>query len=157
MIKTINGNIFNSNANFIVCEMNCQGIIDDNMIVISEEFPHVEKEYMKYIRYCKKNHVEILGSVQYVPTEIWALNMVDTMKNNNIIDYDTNYQYIVNMFCKNMSDEGIKRNSNAVKESMSKIFNNAEMIGATVAVPYSIGNFVHDIANKYHVDVEIWR
>ena len=151
MIKTINGNIFDSNANFIVCEMDCQGTIG------IEDFPHVDRECMKYIRYCKKNNINILGNVQFVPTEIWALNMIDTMKNNNIIDYDTDYQYIVNMFCRDISDEGNKRVPNAVRKALENIFDKANNINATVAVPYSIGNFVNEIANKYNINVEIWR
>ena len=156
MIKTINGNIFNSNANFIINEMDCQGILNDNLTQLDDS-PHIERECMKYIRYCNKNHIEILGSAQFIPIEVWALNMVDTMKNNNVIDYDTNYQYIVNLFCKHTSDEGIKMNRNAVRKALENIFEKAKSIGASVAVPYSIGNFVNEIVNKYDVDVEIWR
>lgn len=152
MIKNFNGNIFNSNANFIVCGLDSQGTIEN------DDLPsHVERECLKYVRYCKKNHIEILGSVQYVPTEIWALNMVDTMKNNDVMDYDTSYQYIVNLFCKNVSDEGIKMNPSAVKEGLADILTKAEMIKATVAVPYKIGKYINEIINKYDVDVEVWR
>jgi len=101
MVKIIDGDLFNSRANFIVHLVNCQGqsIMGNGVAVqVAEKFSHVETEYRKYLRYCKKNKIKALGTAQYVPSESWAMIMVDTMKNNNVIAYDTNYQYIVNLF-----------------------------------------------------------
>lgn len=157
MITNINGNILDSKANFIVHNVNSFSLDSDIASQIIERYPHIEKEYLKYLRYCNKNHYDIIGSVQYIPNEPWALIMVDTMKNNNVIDYDTNYQYIVNMFCESTTDEGIKTNQKAMRKAFESILEKAKDIGATVAVPENIGNFVREIIDKYDVEVEVWR
>ena len=157
MITNINGNILDSKANFIVHKVNSFSLDSDIASQIVERYPHIEKEYLKYLRYCNKNHYDIIGSTQYIPNEPWALIMVDTMKNNNVIDYDTNYQYIVNMFCESTTDEGIKTNQKAMRNAFESILEKAKDIGATVAVPENIGNFVREIIDKYDVEVEVWR
>ena len=89
MIKIVEGNIFDSKANFIVHQTNCQSVMGSGVALqVAERFPHVEVEYRKYLNYCKKNRIEPLGTAQYVPTEFWALVMVDTMKNNNVVTFD---------------------------------------------------------------------
>jgi O-acetyl-ADP-ribose deacetylase (regulator of RNase III) len=157
MITNINGNILDSKANFIVHKVNSFSLDSNIASQIVERYEHIEKEYLKYLRYCNKNHYDIIGSVQFVPVEPWALIMVDTMKNNNVIDYDTNYQYIVNMFCESSSDEGIKTNLKAAKKALENIFEKAKNIGATVAIPDNIEKLVREIIAKYDVDVEVWR
>lgn len=170
MIKTINGNIFNSNANFIVHQVNCQGVMGSGIALqVAENYPHVEKEYLKYLRHCDKNGIEPLGTVQYVPTEVWAMTMTDTMKNNNIIDYDTNYQYIVNLFGQDTYGEGLQTDLNAMNKAFIDIREKANSIGATVAIPYKIGsyrgganwndvyNIIKNVFEKSNVNVEIWR
>lgn len=170
MIKFIDGNLFDSKANFIVHSCNCQSFVGNNITrQISENFSHVETEYMKYLRYCKKNHIELLGSAQYVPTEYWALYMVDTMKNNNVVDFDTNYQYIVNLFCQDASDERFHTDMRALKQGFIDIREKAQKIGATVAIPYKFGSgrsgtnwddiytIIKKIFEKSDVSVEIWR
>lgn len=170
MIKIVEGNIFDSKANFIVHQTNCQGVMGSGVALqVAERFPHVEKEYMKYIRYCNKNHIEPLGTAQYVPNEVWALTMVDTMKNNNVIDFDTNYQYIVNLFGQSTYGEGLQTDLKAFKKALMDVRDKAEKIGATVAMPYKIGScrgganwddvymIIKKIFEKSSVDVEIWR
>ena len=98
MIKVIDKNLFNSTANFIVHQVNCQGVMGSGVALqVAEIYPHVEQEYMKYLRYCKKNRINPLGTAQYVPIDTWAMIMVNTMKNNNVLAYDSQYQYIVNL------------------------------------------------------------
>lgn len=170
MIKIVEGNIFDSKANFIVHQTNCQGVMGSGVALqVAERFPHVEKEYMKYVRYCKKNHIEPLGTVQYVPNEVWALIMVDTMKNNNVIAFDTNYQYIVNLFGQSTFGEGLHTDLKALKKALMDVREKAEKIGATVAMPYKIGScrggakwddvytIIKKVFEKSSVDVEIWR
>ena len=101
MIKFVDGNFLDTDANFIVNQVVRQEVQSMTKIEeeIFEEYPHIESEYIKYIRHCKKNKINILGNVQYVPVDIWAIVMVDTMKNNNIIKYDENFKYICNVFC----------------------------------------------------------
>lgn len=170
MIKIIDGNLFDSKANFIVHQVNCQGCMQSGVALqVSEKYPHVEVEYRKYLRYCKKNNTSPLGAVQYVPTEVWALIMIDTMKNNNVDAFDTNYQYIVNLFGQNTFGEGLHTDLKAMKKAFVDVREKAEKIGATVAMPYKIGScrgganwddvymIIKNVFEKSNVDVEIWR
>lgn len=170
MIKIINGNIFESKANFIVHQTNCQGVMDSGVAAqVAEFYPHVEKEYRKYLRYCKKNKITVLGTVQYVPIESWAVIMTDTMKNDNVIAYDTNYQYIVNLFGRNQYGLGDRYTDMAeMKRAFIDIKEKAKKINATVAIPYRIGSFcggldwsaVYNIIKEVfynEVDVEICK
>lgn len=170
MIRIVEGNIFDSNANFIVHQTNCSYAMKSGVALqVADRYPHVEKEYMKYLRYCDKNNIEPLGTAQYVPNEVWALTMVDTMKNNNVIAYDTNYQYIVNLFGQDTYGYGLQTDLKAMKKAFVDIREKAQKIGATVAMPYKIGscrgganwNDVYTIIKKVFehsdVDVEIWR
>lgn len=168
MIEIVNGNILSSKANFIVHSCNCVGDIRGISAQIVDEYSHIEKEYMKYIRYCNKNRIELLGSAQYVPTEIWAITMTDTMKNNNVIDYDNNYQYIVNMFCQDMFEDGLMTDLTAMKNAFTDIRDKAKNIGATIAIPYKIGiarnvswndiyAVIKNVFERSDINVEIWK
>ena len=170
MIKIIDGNIFDSKANFIVHQVNCQGVMGAGVAAqVADLYPHVEIEYRKYLRYCKKNNKVVLGTVQYVPAESWAMVMVDTMKNDNIIAYDENYQYIINLFGQDgYGMEKVHTDLKAMKAAFIDIKEKAKEIGATVAMPYMIGSFrgganwnnVYGIIQEVfgiEVDVEIWR
>lgn len=171
MIKIIDGNLFDSKANFIVHQTNCQGVMGSGVAKqVADLFPHVEVEYRKYLNYCKKNKIKALGTAQYVPTESWALIMVDTKGNNNVIAYDKEYQYIVNLFGQDDYGMGeLHTNLKAMKNAFVDIKDKAQAIGATVAMPYRIGSFrggadwndVYAIIEKVFgdsgVDVEIWR
>lgn len=170
MVRIIDGNIFDSDANFIVNYCNNMGVIDSEMSYqVSDAFPHVEKEYMRYIKYYSNNNSKLSGSVQYVPTEIWAMNMVDTIKNNNVEAYDTNYQYVVNVFCQEVSDYKVHTDLNAMKKAFADIRDKASKIGATVAIPYetegyrndtswnNLYNIVKKVFEQSDVNAEIWR
>lgn len=170
MIKIIEGNLFDSNANFIVHQVNCQGIMGGGVALqVKEKYPHVEREYRKYINYCNKNDLKILGSVQYVPSEVWAIGLVDTMKNNDVSDYDKNYQYIVNLFGQDTIGTGLQTDMKALKNGLIDIRDKAQKIGATVAMPYRMASVrgganwenVYTVIKKVFensdVDVEIWR
>lgn len=166
MIKIINGNLFDSKANFIVHQTNCQGVMGSGVAAqVADKFSHVETEYRKYLRYCKKNKVKALGTAQYVPLESWAVIMVDTMKNNNVIAYDKNYQYIVNLFGQDNYGMGeLHTNLKAMKKAFIDIKEKAKEIGATVAIGSFRGGAdwedVYSIIQEVfgeEVDVEIWR
>lgn len=172
MIKIIDGNLFDSKANFIVHQVNCQSVMGSGVALqVAEKYPHVEVEYRKYLNHCKKSKTSPLGTAQYVPTEFWALIMVDTMKNDNVVAFDNNYQYIVNLFGQNEFgyDGEIHTDLKAMKKAFVDIREKAQKIGATVAMPYKIGscrgganwNDVYTIIKKVFetsdVDVEICR
>ena len=170
MINVIDGNIFDSKANFIVHQVNCMGIMGSGVALqVAERFPHVEAEYLRYLRYCKKNNIDVLGTVQYVPSEVWALPLVDTMRNNNVNAYDTNYQYIVNLFGQDAIGEGLQTDLKAVKRALMDIRDKARNIGATVAIPWKMSSnrgganweniyaIIKKTFGNSDVDVEIWR
>lgn len=170
MIKIINGDLFTSKANFIVHLVNCKGVMGSAVAAqVAEKFPHVEIEYRKYLHYCKKNKIKSLGTVQYVPSESWAMIMVDTMKNNTVIAYDENYQYIVNLLGQdNYGMGGLHTDLKAMKKAFIDIKKKAKEIGATVAMPYQIGssyggenwNEVYGIIQEVfidEIDVELWK
>lgn len=170
MIKIVDGNLFDSKANFIIHQVNCQGVMGSGVALqVVENYPHVEREYNNYLRYCKKNKIQSLGTAQYVPNESWALIMVDTMKNNKVIAFDNNYQYIVNLFGQDTYGTGVHTDLKAFKKALVDIRDKALEIGATVAMPYKIGSHrggeswdnVYTVIKKVFensgVDVEIYR
>lgn len=171
MIKYFNGNIFDSKANFIVHQVNCKGVMNFGVAAqVAERYSYVEREYLKYLRYCKKNKINPLGTVQYVPTEVWAIGLVDTMKNNYVDAYDKEYQYIVNLFGQYNYGMGVQQtNLKAMKAAFIDICEKAKSVGATVAVPYRIGSFrggakwsdveriIKNVFEHSEIDVEIWR
>lgn len=172
MIKVIDGNLFDTEANFIVHSVNCCGVMGSGVAKqVRELYPHVEREYMKFVKHCSKSKVDLLGSAQYVPTESWALVMVDPIKNNNVIAYDNKYQYIVNLFGQRDfgSDGKMYTSLNALKNGLLDIRKKAEQIGATVALPYGIGSvrggaewsdvlkIIKEVFEKSSVNVEIRR
>lgn len=169
MIKIIDGNLFDSKAEFIVHQVNCQGVMGSGVAAqVAEMFPHVETEYRKYLRYCKKNKIEPLGTAQYVPSEVWAVMLVDTMKNEQLEPCE-DYQYIVNLFGQSDYGEGLQTNLKAVKNAFIDICNKAKSLGATIAMPYKIGShrggadwndmykIIEDVFENSGVNVEIWR
>lgn len=171
MIKIIDGNLFDSKANFIVHSVNCQSVMGSGVAKqVAERYPNVEKEYLRYCKHYNKQRKSMLGTVQYVPTESWANIMCDMIKNDRIEAYDKDYQYIVNLFGQNNFGIGEQHTDlKALKKGMLDIRDKAERIGATVAMPFKIGccrggaNFndvykiIQDVFEKSKVDVEIWR
>lgn len=170
MIKIVDKNLFDSNANFLIHQTNCQGVMGSGVALqVANNFPHVEHEYMKYLRYCKKNNINPLGTAQYVPVDTWAMVMVNTMTNNDIMAYDSQYQYIVNLFGQDDFGMGKQQtNLKAMEKAFNDIYKKAKKINATVAMPYKIGsyrggadwNVVYSMIQRVFgdgVDVEICR
>ena len=94
--------------------------------------------------------------------------MADTMNNTRVTAYDTEYQYIVNLFGQASIGSGMQTNLRAMTKAFEDICDKAKAIGATVAMPYMIGSFrgganwedVYAIIKKVfdnEVDVEICR
>lgn len=167
MVKVIEGSLFDSKADFIVHQVNCQGVMGSGVAEqVAAEYPHVEREYLKYLRYCKKNHISPLGTVQYVPNQVWAIGFVDTMKNNRI-EPCCDFQYIVNLFGQNDYGIGLQTDYNALEKAFKDIYAKAIKINATVAMPYKIScvrgggdwNVVYPLICKVFdgVNVELWK
>lgn len=172
MIKIVEGNLFYSNANFLVHQVNCMAVMRSGVAKqVSELYPHVEREYLKYCKHCKKNKVELLGTVQYVPVDDWALVMCNTMNNKRVEVYDNQYQYIVNLFGQNNYgyDGEQYTDLKALRKGFVDIRDKAKIIGAKVAMPYGIASvrggcrwedvyaIIKDVFENSGVDVEICK
>ena len=138
MSNIIQDSLFNSGASLIIHPVDCVGeTIPALTEYINEQYPHIEREYLKYLRYCKKKKMNTLGTAQYVPADSWALIMADTMKNERVESYDSSYQYIVNLFgIKDFGDIESRVNLKALKNAFVDINNKAKSLGASIAVPY---------------------
>lgn len=140
MIKIIEKDLFNSNANIIVHQVNTQGVMGSGVAgQVSKKYPHVYKEYRSYVHHCQKNGVSMMGKVQYVPVDVWALGLVDTTKNQKIIPYDRQYQYIANAFGQKTYGKGLQTDINSLTNCFMDIQLKAEQINASIAIPYKIG------------------
>lgn len=170
MIEIVNEHLLDTEANFIVNQVSCADSMGKGHIgQVAEQYPHIVNEHLKYIRYCKKNKIDPNGTVQYIPNEIWALVMVDTMKNDNVIDYDKNYQYLVNMFCQGGTADDGHIDLKAMKKALVDVRDKAQKIGAKVAIPYRIGchkgganwddiyTIIKKVFEKSDVNVEILK
>lgn len=170
MIKTIEGNLFDSNANFIVHQVNCQSVMGSGVALqVKERYPHVYTEYLKFLRHHQKKKSNPLGLAQFVPVDVWALGMVDTILNRRIEPYDASYQYIVNLFGQDTYGDGLHTDLKAFEKAMRIIMEHAKAIGATVAMPYNIAScrggadwkdvyrIIESIFASSGVDVEIYR
>lgn len=141
MIKIVEKNIFDSKANFIVHQVNCQGVMGSGLArQVAERYPLVDREYRRYVFHYKKKNIKMLGTVQYVPTEVWAVGLVDTLKNDRIDTYDTNYQYIVNLFGQDSYGTGVQTDLTEMKNAFIDIRDKALSVNATIAMPFRIGS-----------------
>lgn len=137
MINIINRRLSDSKDNFIVIPVNCTGEIDKKWEKIISMYPHAEKEYIKYIKKCDKNKLDMLGTAQYIPVDVWAMVMVDTTKNNMVEAYDEEYQYVVNAFVQEYLGKDSIIDVIAVQRILEDIKSKAENIGATIAIPHN--------------------
>lgn len=163
MIKIINGDLFDSTANFIVHQVNCKATMGAGVAKqVADLFPHVEQEYIRYCNFCKEHGIDLLGAVQYVPIKRKGKFRYGTLKN-------TDYQYIVNLFGQRGFGSGLQTDLNALRKGFINIRFRAKAIGASVAMPYRIGSFrggadwddvyniIKEVFEDSSVDVEIWN
>lgn len=156
MVNVINGNLNNSKENFVVRLVDCQGD--------TEMDGHVEKEYLRYLKHYNKTKENIHGRVQYIPVDIWAIGMADTIENKNVIAYDTKYQYIANLFGHDSHCDK-KENLKAIKKGLKDVFYKARKIGATIAIPFGMGkanwndiyNAINEMSEHFNVDVGLYK
>lgn len=91
MIKVSTGSIVNSNATFIVNEVNCKGVMNGKIFnTIKKQFPHVFKKYSDFCKSFLKSK-DALGSVLYIPMNVSELMLSGDIKS----------PVFVNMFVKN--------------------------------------------------------
>jgi hypothetical protein len=161
MIKVVeNKKLLKSNARIIVQLVNEDGDLNNNIpSEINYEYHHVNKEYIKFINYCQTNRLESLGKVQYIPEAVWALGLVDTLKNDYVNIYDKGFKYIACAFCKTKIGKNYKINYDTLKECLRDVFNKAQSISADVAIIYSdiMKNIVSEIFNDNTVNVYLYK
>ena len=145
--------ITESDANLVVNIVNCSGYMDAKW---QKLYPHVDIQYRKYLVYCNKNNIEPMGTCQYVPKDSWAIGLTDTMKNNDLYNYDEPYQFIVNMFVDKSTTNKIQIDFNALNSALKNLKQKAKILKATIAIPYGI-DFV-GYSKKWKVIWEqIWQ
>ena len=123
MIEIIEGDLLESDANYICHQVNCQGKMGSGVAkAIRKRYPHV---YEQYKQFCDMNTVgQLLGFSQYV-------------KVSDVVDQRP--YYVVNMFAQNTYGYGRKQYTSieAFKKCLESI--NSQCIGYTVAFPWMIG------------------
>lgn len=156
MIKIVNDDFLHTKAQICVQLVNDDGDLKNNIPdYINNEYHHVTKEYVKYINYYQKHRLETLGSVQYIPEAVWALGLVDTIKNDHLDTYDKDFKYIACAFCREQVGKKYKLNYNALKDCLNDICRKAQSVHADVAIVWSesVEQAVKDVFNKSTVNV----
>lgn len=163
MIKIMDGDLFSTDAKFIVHQVNCLGKMASGVALqVRNKYPHVYIEYLKVVS------KDMLGEIQIVPC------------NTQYIGYDsgsifvpTNEQFICNIFSQEKygydgkqytSEEALKKCFEKLKIKTMERNNN---FNAKIAMPYKIGccrggadwNRVYAIIEEVFKDcnVELWR
>ena len=139
MTKSVPKMISELKANFIINPVS-ETENSQDFYKINELYPHIEREYLKYIRHCKKNNINTFGTIQYVPVDIWALIFVDTIENDYIEAYDENYQYVVNVFCKENVDGEIRIDIETLKKTLNDIKKCSLASNMSIAIPAKLSN-----------------
>lgn len=163
MINIVEKNIFETDNNFIVipvCVSDIQSKITKTAFTL---YPIVAKEYRKYLKHCRKYNKNPNATVQYVPKDVWAIGMVNTIQNKYIEAYDKNYQYIVNVFCEKAEGKKVKIQSEDFKIALIDICTKAKAVGGSVVIPYGIGQWnnilgvIEEVFGDIDVNVEICK
>ena len=156
MIKIVNDDFLHTKAQICVQLVNDDGDLKNNIPdYINNEYHHVTKEYVKYINYYQKHRLETLGSVQYIPEVVWALGLVDTIKNGHLDTYDKDFKYIACAFCRERVGKKYKIDFGALKDCLRDICRKAQSVHADVTIVWSesVEQAVKDVFNKSTVNV----
>lgn len=156
MIEVIDGKLLGTKAKICVQMVNTDGDLQYNTpSYINDEFHHITKEYVKYINYYQKNRLETLGQTMYVPFDVWALGLVDTIKNDYLDTYDKDFRYVACAYCKERVGKKYKINFNALKDCLKDICRKAQSVHADVAIVWSdlVESVVKEVFDKSTVNV----
>lgn len=119
-ITHIYGDIFKADADLIIHQVNCQGVMGSGIAKqVKEQYPHVYRAYAELCKEHNYNTVELLGKVQYM-------------------NLDEN-RMIANVFGQGLYGYDGKRYTDydALVVAMKTIAQ--DTVGKTVAVPYLMG------------------
>lgn len=120
MIKHINCDIFESGADIILHQVNCQGIMGSGIAKqVREKYPNVYARYRQLCEEMKDNRAELLGKTQFVRTSEDC--------------------YIVNLFAQeNFGYSGkCYTDYNALRKCLERV--RSRCWGVTIAIPYLMG------------------
>lgn len=159
MIKVVNGDIFNSDADAILHQVNCQGVMGSGIAKqVREKFPTVFKYYKAYCDEDKRFREQtgskvsgLLGLAQVCHKEDYLVGEVK----------DT--QVIVNMFAQDRYgyDGGLYTDYTALRKCLQSV--NKRFAGKKVAIPYLMAchrgggdwNFVSKMIEETLVDCDV--
>lgn len=146
------GNVFDSDADIICHQVNCQGVMGSGVAKeVRERFPNVYEEYHTYCEANKDHPGRMLGVAQMVPVD------------------EKGSRWIINCFGQNSYGYDGKQYTSvgALMEAFQEVAKFAKMTGTKVAMPYKIGcvrggadwetvKKIIDVTFQ-DVDVELWR
>lgn len=145
------GNVFDSDANIICHQVNCQGVMGSGVAKeVRERYPNVYEEYRILCGFFK-DHSKLLGTAQIIPTDKSGIHFIANCFGQDKYGYD-GAQYT---------------SVEALKEAFVKVADAAQEFDFKVAMPYKIGccrggadwNTVEKIIEEAFqgVDVELWK
>lgn len=139
MIRVIDGDLFTTNARFIVHQVNCKGVMGSGVAKqVRNKYPHVFVEYKKV---CSE---DMLGKIQVVPCNPKILHLC---KDNHCVSISIPYpqQFIINVFAQGSYGYDGKQYTDL--DALEKCFKSIRTLthernnnnGATIAMPWKIG------------------
>lgn len=152
--------LFMSNAQLIVSLVSSSEDVPPKFLeaMIDEEYPVVTSQRIRYRRHQKKYGLRVMGTAQYVPVDVWALPIVDPVHKQNVVAYDPDYRYIVNVF--GLSADGTYK-LHEIRDALMDVQRKALELNATVAIHLNEWNdaysVVKDVFEKSSVIVEVWQ
>lgn len=119
MLKVIKGDIFDTNANAILHQVNCRGVMGSGVAKqVREKYPSVYSSYKKACEHL--GPYGVFGKIQ-----VCAINPEKT-------------RFVVNLFSQlNYGYSGCYTDYEKLKECLKKV--NERFSGRSVAIPYLIG------------------
>ena len=160
MVKVAEGNILESKAQIIVQLVNDDGDLKNNIPPeINDQYHHITREYVRYINNCRKNGIDTMGRICFIPLDVWAIGLVDVLKSNRIEVYDKDYQYIVCAFARTRIGKKYKIDYDSLKNCLRYICNKAQAVKTDIAIPYSemVENVVKEVFGKSTVNVTLYK
>ena len=95
MIKHLKCNIFDSGADVICHQVNCQGVMGSGLAKqVKDRHPEVYESYINYLNFCERQKQQPLGSYTFAKafgTNYWVLNIFgqdDYGRDKQHTDYD---------------------------------------------------------------------
>ena len=117
MVKVKIGNILNCNEDFIVHQVNCQGIMGGGLArQLADRYLELEEDYREYCKYYNFDYNKLKGNYRsYVGDNCKVVINIFSQKPN----FDTDYE--------------------ALRKCLEQVKKDARELKASIAIPYRIG------------------